>query len=300
MTRAAAEPVPSARRAELLELAYQYAVARGSAELSLRPLAAAVGSSPRVLLYLFGSKDGLVRALLTRARADELALLRDAADAQSSGRPGPPVQPRREPGPPRREPARPAGGPARPPGAGPPGRPPGRDRRAHVVLAGRRRPPRPADACWVDGVLRAAWPIRTARGPVLPPAPWPTGSRSWPPPSPRRAGTRAAGRAERRWSWPSCAARCSTCLPRATSRARRRPCAFSSPRWVRLLERERGQSRMRRYSPPAKPGRPGPGPSRLVLGLDASPERLRPTPPARPRHRGSAGAARRPRPCGRW
>ncbi len=45
------------------------------ADLSLRPLAAAVRSSPRVLLYLFGSKDGLVRALLVRARSDELDLL---------------------------------------------------------------------------------------------------------------------------------------------------------------------------------------------------------------------------------
>jgi AcrR family transcriptional regulator len=43
--------------------------------MSLRPLAAAVGSSPRVLLFLFGSKDGLVRALLARARKDELELL---------------------------------------------------------------------------------------------------------------------------------------------------------------------------------------------------------------------------------
>jgi AcrR family transcriptional regulator len=43
--------------------------------MSLRPLAEAVGSSPRVLLFLFGSKDGLVKALLERSRADELALL---------------------------------------------------------------------------------------------------------------------------------------------------------------------------------------------------------------------------------
>ncbi len=45
------------------------------AELSLRPLAKAIGSSPRVLLFLFGSKDGLLRALIARARADELELL---------------------------------------------------------------------------------------------------------------------------------------------------------------------------------------------------------------------------------
>jgi len=70
-----ASPAPSARRDELLELAYRYALEHGLADLSLRPLAAAVGSSPRVLLFLFGSKDGLVRALLARARRDELDLL---------------------------------------------------------------------------------------------------------------------------------------------------------------------------------------------------------------------------------
>jgi AcrR family transcriptional regulator len=44
--------------------------------MSLRPLASEISSSPRVLLFLFGSKDGLVRALLARARADEVALLK--------------------------------------------------------------------------------------------------------------------------------------------------------------------------------------------------------------------------------
>lgn len=68
-------PPPSARRTELLELAYRYVCEHGMAELSLRPLAGAIGSSPRVLLYLFDSKDGLIQALLSRARADELALL---------------------------------------------------------------------------------------------------------------------------------------------------------------------------------------------------------------------------------
>jgi AcrR family transcriptional regulator len=66
---------PSARQVELLEAAYRYALDNGLADVSLRPLAAAVGSSPRVLLYLFGSKDGLIRALLARARAEELAML---------------------------------------------------------------------------------------------------------------------------------------------------------------------------------------------------------------------------------
>ncbi|WP_433359415.1 TetR/AcrR family transcriptional regulator [Actinoplanes sp. CA-142083] len=65
----------SGRREELLELAYAYVREHGLSDLSLRPLAAAIGSSPRVLLFLFESKDGLVKALLARARAEELALL---------------------------------------------------------------------------------------------------------------------------------------------------------------------------------------------------------------------------------
>lgn len=69
------ESSPSARKAELLELAYRYVLDHGLVDLSLRPLAAAIGSSPRVLLFLFGSKDGLIRALLARARADELSML---------------------------------------------------------------------------------------------------------------------------------------------------------------------------------------------------------------------------------
>jgi AcrR family transcriptional regulator len=71
----AASPPESARRAQLLERSYEYVLAHGLAGISLRPLAAAVGSSPRVLLFLFGSKDGLVRALLARARAQETELL---------------------------------------------------------------------------------------------------------------------------------------------------------------------------------------------------------------------------------
>jgi AcrR family transcriptional regulator len=66
---------PSPRQEELLELSYRYVLVHGLADVSLRPLAAAIGSSPRVLLFLFGSKEGLVRELLQRARADELALL---------------------------------------------------------------------------------------------------------------------------------------------------------------------------------------------------------------------------------
>lgn len=80
MTSGAQAQAPSARREELLERSYAYVLEHGLSGLSLRPLATAVGSSPRVLLFLFGSKDGLVRALLARARADELSGL-DALQA---------------------------------------------------------------------------------------------------------------------------------------------------------------------------------------------------------------------------
>jgi AcrR family transcriptional regulator len=76
---------PSAREQELLEKAYAYLLEHGLAGLSLRPLAAAIGSSPRVLLFLFGSKDGLVKALLARARAAELAFLAEASAGQPAG-----------------------------------------------------------------------------------------------------------------------------------------------------------------------------------------------------------------------
>ena len=55
------------RRVELLELIVDYVIENGLSDLSLRPLADAVGSSARVLLYYFGSKDRLVTALLTAA-----------------------------------------------------------------------------------------------------------------------------------------------------------------------------------------------------------------------------------------
>ena len=79
------DPAPSPRREELLESAYAYVLEHGLGDLSLRPLARAIGSSPRVLLYLFGSKDGLVQALLARARREESELLDElgAAEAMS-------------------------------------------------------------------------------------------------------------------------------------------------------------------------------------------------------------------------
>jgi AcrR family transcriptional regulator len=73
----------SPRKEHLLEAAYQYVLSHGLASMSLRPLAKEIGSSPRVLLFLFGSKEALIRALLARAREDELRYLRQARDSQA-------------------------------------------------------------------------------------------------------------------------------------------------------------------------------------------------------------------------
>ncbi|HET9171986.1 MAG TPA: hypothetical protein VFN97_21310 [Actinospica sp.] len=77
-------PTGSPRRAELLERTLDYAERNSLSEISLRPLAAAIGSSPRVLIYLFGSKDGLLREVLALARARQLAVVRRAME-ESAG-----------------------------------------------------------------------------------------------------------------------------------------------------------------------------------------------------------------------
>ena len=80
----------SARKQELLDAAYQYVLGNGLADMSLRPLAKEIGSSPRVLLFLFGSKEELIRALLARARQEELryltALRENHDDLAATGR----------------------------------------------------------------------------------------------------------------------------------------------------------------------------------------------------------------------
>jgi AcrR family transcriptional regulator len=50
----------SRRRADLLNASIEYLLENGVADLSLRPLAAEVGSKARLLVYHFGSKDALI------------------------------------------------------------------------------------------------------------------------------------------------------------------------------------------------------------------------------------------------
>ncbi len=76
---------PSARRVELFDASYAYVLDHGLNGLSLRPLAAAIGTSPRVLLYLFGSKENLLRELLARARREQVAQMRSALGSTAGG-----------------------------------------------------------------------------------------------------------------------------------------------------------------------------------------------------------------------
>ena len=60
---------PMDRREELLEKIVDVLLARGISGLSLRPLADLVGSSARLLIYHFGSKEELLAFALERVRA---------------------------------------------------------------------------------------------------------------------------------------------------------------------------------------------------------------------------------------
>ena len=81
-----ARPPEPQRRIELLDRAVDYVVANGIADLSLRPLAEALGTQAPVLLHHFGSKEQLLVEILGRLRDRLRALGRDAeSDEYRSG-----------------------------------------------------------------------------------------------------------------------------------------------------------------------------------------------------------------------
>jgi len=70
------------RKKQLLEAALAYALAHGIAKLSLRPLAAELGTSPRMLMFYFKSKEGLLRELLAELHARLLVSFRKMASVE--------------------------------------------------------------------------------------------------------------------------------------------------------------------------------------------------------------------------
>ena len=77
-----ARPLDPNRRQELLDGAVDYVVANGISDLSLRPLALALGTQAPVLLHHFGTKEHLVEELLGRVR-DRLRELGRSAEAET-------------------------------------------------------------------------------------------------------------------------------------------------------------------------------------------------------------------------
>ncbi len=68
-------PPEPGRKARTLAAAAEYALTHGLTGMSLRPLAQALGTSTRMLLYDFGSKEKLVVAILGEIRQREAELL---------------------------------------------------------------------------------------------------------------------------------------------------------------------------------------------------------------------------------
>jgi len=78
-----ARPSDPARRSATLARATDYVLAHGLAGLSLRPLAAALGTSTRMLLYDFGDKERLISEILAEARRRLRDLYAGTIDAAS-------------------------------------------------------------------------------------------------------------------------------------------------------------------------------------------------------------------------
>ena len=69
-------PSPSGRRENLAEAATDYVLEHGLLGLSLRPLAASLGTSDRMLLYHFDGKDDLVATVLRVSNDRSVAEIR--------------------------------------------------------------------------------------------------------------------------------------------------------------------------------------------------------------------------------
>ncbi|WP_330250834.1 TetR/AcrR family transcriptional regulator [Nocardia sp. NBC_00565] len=78
-----ARPLDHAKRADLLAGVVEYIAAHGLGDLSLRPLAAELGTSSRMLIHYFNTKEQLlVQALMTQ-RPDIAAVFADVSDASA-------------------------------------------------------------------------------------------------------------------------------------------------------------------------------------------------------------------------
>jgi len=77
-------PLEPDKKARLRGAVADYVLAHGLADLSLRPLAKAVGSSARMLIYHFGSREALVREALEEIRDREDAHVKAWWDSEGA------------------------------------------------------------------------------------------------------------------------------------------------------------------------------------------------------------------------
>ncbi len=73
----AASPAGAASRERLLAAAMEHVAEHGVGDLSLRALAAALGTSHRMLIYHFGSREGLLIEVIRTIEAQQRAALAD-------------------------------------------------------------------------------------------------------------------------------------------------------------------------------------------------------------------------------
>jgi AcrR family transcriptional regulator len=76
----------SQARERLLDAAVRHALDAGIADLSLRQLAAAIGTSHRMLLYHFGSREGLLVAVTQAVEEQQRAALLDSGVGPQNAR----------------------------------------------------------------------------------------------------------------------------------------------------------------------------------------------------------------------
>jgi AcrR family transcriptional regulator len=70
---------PGTARAALLDRCVEFLVRDGFSQLSLREIAAGAGTSHRMLIYHFGSREGLLAEVVGRVEAEQRAALADLA-----------------------------------------------------------------------------------------------------------------------------------------------------------------------------------------------------------------------------
>ena len=75
----------TARKDELLDSAIHFVIEHGVANLSLRPLAAAIGTSARLLIFHFGTKDRLLAEILSEVQKRFQAVVAGLPDDDGSG-----------------------------------------------------------------------------------------------------------------------------------------------------------------------------------------------------------------------